>query len=312
MAPDARPRVHRPRNPRRFRRHRRRRLPRHVRAPRGEAGDGRLLVFARLRARDRGLRVPPRRRRRHEPAARILLRQLGHRLRRRRLRPRLRHRPPDPLARGHGHGHLRPHRPRREARRGVAPPDPAPPAGAGRRAGLARVQRHRARVLPLHGHLRGSGRQALARPDAAHLDDRGLPAAADGARGVHLAEDPQRDDRRRHPGRVLQGRGRPRPARGERHLRRGLGDRRPPPGLQERHQGDRGPRGEGGHVHGQVDDGRRGLLVPRAHQPVGPRERRPPHGRCVAPERAVDAGAALPGRPAARRRASWPGWPRRR
>ncbi len=207
MAPHARPRAHRPRNRRRVGGHRHRCLPRHVRAPGGQAGHGRLLDLPRGRPRDRGLRVPPRRRRRHEPAARLHLRQLGHRLRRRRLRPRLRHGPAHPLARGHGHGHLRPDRPRRRAGRGLAAPDAAPPTGAGGRAGAARLQRHRARVLPLHGQLRGGGGQALARPDAAHLDDRGLPAAADGARGVHLAEDPQRDDRRRHPGGVLQGRG---------------------------------------------------------------------------------------------------------
>ena len=210
MAPHARPRAHRPRNRRRVGGHRHRCLPRHVRAPGGQAGHGRLLVLPRGRPRDRGLRVPPRRRRRHEPAARLHLRQLGHRLRRRRVRPRLRHGPAHPVARGHGHGHLRSDRPRRRAGRGLAPPDAAPPAGAGGRAGAARLQRHRARVLPLHGHLRGGGGQALARPDAAHLDDRGLPTAPDGARGVHLAADPQRDDRRRHPGGVLQGRGRAR------------------------------------------------------------------------------------------------------
>ena len=31
-------------------------------------------------------------------------------------------------------------------------------------------------------------------------------------------------------------------------------------------------------LHGQVDDGRRGLVLPRAHQPVGRRERRAAHG----------------------------------
>ena len=43
MAPHARPPAHRHRNRRRFRRHRHRCLPRHVRTPRGEAGDRRLL-----------------------------------------------------------------------------------------------------------------------------------------------------------------------------------------------------------------------------------------------------------------------------
>ena len=253
-------------------------LPRHARPPRREAGDGGLLHVARGRARDRGVRLPAGGRRRHEPAARLPLHQLGHRVRRRRLPARLRHGAPHPVAGGHGPGDLRPHRRGRRAGRGVAPPDPAPPAGAGGRARAAGVQRDRARVLPLPGLLRGGRRQGVEGADAAHLDHRGLPAAADDTRGVRPAAHPQRDVRRRHPGRVLQGRGGPRAARGERHLRRGARDGRPPSGVQERHQGDRGAGGAGGDVHGEVDDGRRGLVVPRAHQPVGRRERRPAHG----------------------------------
>ena len=65
--------------------------------------------------------------------------------------------------------HLRPDRRARGAGRGVAPPDPAAPAGAGGRARPADLQRHRARVLPLQGVLRGGGRQGVAEPHAAHL-----------------------------------------------------------------------------------------------------------------------------------------------
>ncbi len=84
--------------------------------------------------------------------------------------------------------------------------------------------------------------------------------------------------RRRHPGRELQGRGRAGAARGERPVGRGARHGRPPPHLQERHQGDCGAGGAGDDVHGQVDDGRRRLVVPRAHQPVEPRPQRGPDG----------------------------------
>ena len=92
-----------------------------------------------------------------------------------------------------------------------------------------------------------------------------------------------------------------RPARGQRHLRRGARDGGPPSGVQERHQGDRRAGRPGGHVHGQVDDGRRRLVVPRPHQPVGRGEWRPAHGRRVAPQWALHRRAPLPGRTAARR-----------
>ena len=112
-------------------------------------------------------------------------------------------------------------------------------------------------------------RQGLAGPDAAHLDDRGLPAAADVARGVHPAAHPQRDVAAGIPVEFSKGEA----GRGQHEVNvtydEALVDGRPSSGLQERDQGDRGAGGPGGHVHGQVDDGRRGLVVPRAHEPVG-------------------------------------------
>ncbi len=65
------------------------------------------------------------------------------------------------------------------ARRGLAPPDPAPTdrAGGGTRPG-GQV-RHRARVLPLPRLLRRGGAEALAGPGSPCRHHRGLPAAAD-------------------------------------------------------------------------------------------------------------------------------------
>ena len=188
-----RSRADRRRDRRRVDRHRGGRLPGHVRTPRGQAGHRGLLRLPRGRARDRVLRLRARSRRRHDPAPRLPIHQLGHRLRRCRLPARLRDDTADPVARGHRHGGVRPDRRGGRAHRGVAATDPAAPAGAGGRARPARVQRHRARVLPLPRHLRGGGRQGVEGTEAAQLDHRGLPAAADGARGVRAAAHPQRD-----------------------------------------------------------------------------------------------------------------------
>ena len=161
--------------------------------------------------------------------------------------------------------------------------------------------------------LRGGRRQGLEGPDAAHVDDRGLPAAADHTRGVRPAPHPQRDARCRHPRRVLQGRGGTGPARGERHLRRGARHGRPPPGVQERDQGDRRP---GGHEpprswpSGRWTTSVRPVTCTPACGTLESGE--PAHGRRVAPERPVDGRASLPGRPAALGARSWPGVRRRR
>ncbi len=72
--------------------------------------------------------------------------------------------------------------------------------------------------------------------------------------------DPQRDARRGHPGRVLEGRVRKGPARDQHHVRRRAVDRRPPRALQARREGDRRAERRRDHVHGEVDDGR-GRLV---------------------------------------------------
>ena len=96
----------------------------------------------------------------------------------------------------------------------------------------------------------------------------GLPHAADDQGRLDRPADPQRHARRRYPGRVLEGRVRPRPARDQHHVRRRAGGRRQPRHLQARREGDRRGERRGGHVHGQVHDGRGRLVVPRALEHV--------------------------------------------
>ena len=69
---------------------------------------------------------------------------------------------------------------------------------------------------------------------------------------------------RGHPDRVLEGRVRQGPARDQHHVLRRAVERRPPRDLQARREGDRGAQRRGRHLHGEVDDGRGGLLVPPA------------------------------------------------
>ena len=190
---------------------------------------------------------------------------------------------------------------RRSSRRSVAPADPAAAGGAGRRAWARRAVRHRARVLPVPGDLRGGGGQGLARPAPARVDHRGLPAAADLARGVRHPPHPQRDARRWHPRRILQGRSGTRPTRDQRHLRTRRRGRRSPRRVQERRQGDRRPVRALGVVHGQVVDGRGRLVVPHPRQRVGRSVgRRPPWGTRRR-RRASPTWRSLRGRPAPRR-----------
>ena len=63
---------------------------------------------------------------------------------------------------------------------------------------------------------------------------RGLPHPADDQGGGRARRDPPRPARRRVAGRVLQGRGRPRPARGQPHVPDGRRDGRHQPAVQER------------------------------------------------------------------------------
>ena len=68
-----------------------------------------------------------------------------------------------------------------DARRGVAPPDPAAAGRAGRRRRLLGQVRVGARVLPVPRLVRGSSGQGLRRPRTALAGHRGLPRAPDDA-----------------------------------------------------------------------------------------------------------------------------------
>ena len=149
----------------------------------------------------------------------------------------------------------------RVGRRGVAAADPAPPAGAARRARLGRRGGHRARVHRVPRHLRGGVAQGLPRPRAGQpLQRRLLPAGHRAGRAA-AARDPQPHGGRGHAGRGLQGRVQPRPARDQLPLRPGAAQGRRALDLQERRQGDRLPAGLRDHVHGEVRRAR-GLVVP--------------------------------------------------
>ena len=133
------------------------------------------------------------------------------------------------------------------------------------------MMRLRARVLPLQGELRRGPREGLQGP---HADDPLHPRLPhprhDDGRAVPRP-DPPRHARRRDPGRVLQGRGLVRAARGQHPLRRRGHLRRPPHDLQERRQGDRVPERDLGDLHGEaVGEGHRQLLP----HPLQPRRRR--------------------------------------
>ena len=69
-------------------------------------------------------------------------------------------------------------------------------------------------------------------------------------------------------GGVLQGRGRPRPARDEPRLHHGRRDGRPQQRLQDRGQGDRPSERSLGQLHGQVRLQRHRVVVPRPLEPV--------------------------------------------
>ena len=161
-------------------------------------------------------------------------------LRRLRAAPRPHDDPRDPVARTHRARDVRSLRRGDErADRGVAPPHPATPGRARRRARLLGDDGVGARVLPLQGVTRRGRGEGLHRPHAALARRRGLPHPPDDARRVPHPRHPQRDGRRGRAGRVLEGRGRQGPARDQPRLRRRGDDGRPPRDLQERCEGDR-------------------------------------------------------------------------
>ena len=213
------------------------------------------------RARRRGLQLPARGGRRHEHRRRLRDVELGARLRRLRDGAGLRHAAPDPVARGNGAAHGRPRLGGRLGRGGLAAADPAPPAGAARRARLEGDRGHGARVHRLPRQLRGGVAQGLSRPRAGQPLQRRLLDARHRADGAADPAHSQLDGRRGHARRELEGRVQLRPARDQLPLRRGAGDRGRPRDLQDRRQGDRRPGGHGDHLHGQARRAR-GQLLP--------------------------------------------------
>ena len=85
--------------------------------------------------------------------------------------------------------------------------------------------------------------EGLQGPRDRRLVHRGLPHLPDHQGGGPDPQDQERHGRRRHPGRVLEGRMGAGPGRAQPQIRRGARDGRPPRDLQERRQGDRVPAG---------------------------------------------------------------------
>ena len=190
----------------------------------GKRVTGSLLLRggARRRWRDRGVRLPARGRRRHDPAPGLRVRELGDGLRRLPLRPRLRHAARDPVAREDRARAVRP------GRRHTGEPVEVSP----RR--ILQRQLERAADARLHGEdaapssssscsasrTRRPRRSTSPSLTPALVGDRGLPHLPDDARRVPHPPDPQRARRRGDPRRVLEGRGRQGSARDQPPLRR--------------------------------------------------------------------------------------------
>ena len=254
------------------------------------------------------MRLPAGLRRRHDPAARLPVRQLGDRLR----RPQRGGRPPDgaapALAARERAGALRPTDHGRRTGRGVAPSHPARQIERAAAHGLEVKCATELEFYLFRESFAEAAGQAVARAGPPRRLHRGLPAAADVAGGVRHRAHPQPDARSRDPDRVLQGRGRHRPARDQHHLRRRPRGRRPSSGVQERGEGDRRGTRPIGDLHGQMVDGQCRVVLPHPHQPVGRGDRRADDGaRATASPLASGlsvVGRAVPGRADPRRPAA--------
>ena len=163
--------------------------------------------------------------------------------------------------------------------------------GPRRRPGLPGDGRLGVRVLPPDRHLRAGPRQGLPGPRAVRLLQRGLPPPAGDQGRADPRPAAQPHDPGRHPGRVQQGRGRRRPARGEHPLHRRAGDGRPVGPVQARGQGDRVAERLRPDVHGQARPHLDRLERPPPHVALGPgrhdralpRRRRPSPTACRPP-----------------------------
>ena len=234
-------------------RHGRRRVHRHAGPAHGKAAPrGVLLRGDGGRASGRRLQLPPRARHGDGPDPGLRDRELGARLRRLRDEAGSRDAAPDPVARGDRTRPLRRPLARRLARAAVAAAGAEGADGSGRGARLHADDRLGARVLPPARDLRGGMGAALRGPDAVRPVHPRLPHPRDDLRRGPHPPDPQRDARRRHQGRDLQGRGVAGPARDQLPLRGRADDGRQPRDLQERREGDREPQRLLDHVHGEA------------------------------------------------------------
>ena len=201
------------------------------------------------------------------------------------------------------------HRPRRHDRRGDRRGDPGlaadDPQAPGRTRGGCRLRgqgRLGVRVLRPQGLVGGAGRARLAVPPRRfgyYNEDYHLLQATK-AEPLHRLLRNQMTEAER-PDRVQQGRGGPRPARGQHPLRPRPRVGRPERPLQARRQGDRLPQRLGHHVHGQAGPPLDRLVRPPPHERLGRRRRTPADARHRPRE-------GRPVRPVEGRSASsWPG-----
>src|SRR5256885_1581407 len=140
-------------------------------------------------------------------------------------------------------------------------------------------QARRRELLP-PGVLRGGARETLSTHDARRELSGGLSYFPDDERGAADSRDPKRDGGRRRSDRDVEGRMGPWSGGDQPPVCRGARDGRSRRALQARNEGDRAPLGRGGHLHGEIRRGRRGLVVPSPlvalgqDRPEGPLRRR--------------------------------------
>ena len=233
----------RPADRRRRHRHRARRVPRPPGPARRQAGDRALLPRPRARrTADRGVQLPPRGRRRHDAAPGLRVRELGARATATSAAGPTSRR----CARSRGSRRPRSCSATSSTRRPASPVEVSPRRILHRQVERAAALGYTvmcgvgARVLPVP-------RVATRRPRRRASTD--LTPHSQVIEDYHILQttrdeyliraDPQRHRRRGHPGRVLEGRGRPRPARDQPAVRRRaeMADRHVD--LQERREGDR-------------------------------------------------------------------------
>ena len=154
---------------------------------------------------------------------------------------------------------------RRDPGRGLAAPDPRPPGRAPGRARLARRSRPPSSssscLNDTFEQAWQAGYRALTPANLYNVD---YSLFGTGRVEPLLRQDPQRDGRGRHVGRVGQGRVQPGPARDRLQIHGPCRKGRRALAFQDGSQGDRRPGGLQPHLHGQVRLAR-GQLLPRPH-----------------------------------------------